>query len=53
MDKEVYRVKDFLGYTKLLVYKHKYNPDGVDDAGRPGCYDDCITIKAIGTEAEQ
>jgi hypothetical protein len=47
-EQEAYRVKDFLGYTKLLVYTHKYNPDGVDAEGKPGCYEECISIKSVG-----
>ena len=50
---ETYRIKDFLGYTKLLVYKRKYNPDGFDATGQRGCYDETLGIKAIGTVNEK
>lgn len=41
-EKEIYRVKDFLGYTKLLVYKRKYN-------AQAEAYEDTLCIDSPGT----
>lgn len=47
----MYRVKDHLGYTKLLIYERKYNADlPTDTAGVFGGYEDMIRIGAVGEE---
>ena len=41
-EKEIYRVSDQMGYTKLLVYKRKYNATAE-------CYEDTLCIDTPGT----
>lgn len=50
---ENYRVKDFLGYTRLLVFRRVFKPDFVNEYGvvvPGGGYEDCISIQYIGQE---
>lgn len=40
-----------MGYTKLLVYERKYNPDVLDETlNQYGAYEDVIRIEAVTRE---